>query len=67
MECIQRGVGGRGIVRNAVLQLIEEDEKGLGDLRPLWAEVFKTMRPEREIRKAVAHGSPMSFRGRGKK
>ena len=67
MECIQRGVGGRGIVRNAVLQLIEEDEKGLGDLRPLLAEVFKAMRPERETRKAVAHGSPMSFRGRGKK
>lgn len=31
MECIQRGVGERGIVRTAVLQLIEEDEKGLGD------------------------------------
>ena len=67
MECVQRGVGGRGIVRNAVLQLIEEDEKGLGDLLSLWAEVFKTIRPERETRKAVAHGSPMSFRGRGKK
>ena len=29
------------LVNDAVLQLIEEDEKGLGDLRPLWAEVFK--------------------------
>jgi hypothetical protein len=35
MECIQRGVGGRGIVRTAVLQLIEENEKGFGDLSPL--------------------------------
>ena len=67
MECLQRGVGGRGTVGNAVLQLIEEGEKGLGDLHPLWAEVFKTIRPERETGKAMAHGSPMSFRNRGEK
>mgnify|MGYP003694391253 CR=1 FL=1 len=67
MECIQRGVGGRGIVRNAVLQLIEEDEKALVTCARYGRRYLKTMRPERETRKAVAHGSPMSFRGRGKK
>jgi hypothetical protein len=54
------------LVNDAVLQLIEEDEKGLGDLRPLWAEVFKQMRPERETRNAVAYGSPITLSVRGK-
>ena len=55
------------LVNDAVLQLIEEDEKGLGDLRTLWAAVFTNMRPERETRSAVAHGSPVSLSVRGKK
>lgn len=55
------------LVNNAVLQLIEEDEKGLGNLLPLWTEVIKRMRPERETRNAVAHGSPITLHIRGKK
>lgn len=55
------------LVNNAVLQLIEEDEKGLSDLRPLWAEVFTKMGPERKTRNAVAHGSPVALNIRGKK
>ncbi len=55
------------LVSNAVLQLNEEDEQGLSDLRPQWTNVIKKMRPERETRNAVAHGSPISFHVRGKK
>jgi hypothetical protein len=54
------------LVNDAVLQLIEEDEKVLGDLRTLWAEVFTNMRPERETKSAVAHGSRVSLSVRGK-
>ncbi len=55
------------LVSHVVLQLIEEDEKGLGDLRALWAKVSKKMKTARETRNAVAHGAPVLLHIRGKK